>query len=91
MGSGADALGCIGKDGRMSDPVGRPEQSARCSVAWRDTAHAAFGTAPLARFWVGVEQPGPWGRKAFTDSRLDPALGARLDDQVSAQDRKSVV
>jgi hypothetical protein len=50
-----------------------------CSVLW-DQAHApAPGTAAQARFWVALEQPGPWGREAATQSHLDPDLGAGLD------------
>jgi hypothetical protein len=36
-------------------------------------------TAATARTWLLVEQPGPWGRKALTGSRLDPAVGRALD------------
>ncbi|GAB2494158.1 sucrase ferredoxin [Luteococcus sediminum] len=50
-----------------------------CSDAWVDAALPALGTAPDARFWVALEQPGPWGAKAFTQSHLDPELGALLE------------
>jgi hypothetical protein len=36
------------------------------------------GTAPIARTWLLIEQPGPWGAKALTSSRLDPAVGRAL-------------
>lgn len=36
------------------------------------------GTAPLAQAWVVLEQPGPWGRVALTDSRLPRDLGEAL-------------
>jgi hypothetical protein len=36
-------------------------------------------TAATARTWLLIEQPGPWGRKALTGSRLDPAVGRALD------------
>ena len=39
---------------------------------------SAFGTASEARFWVAVEQSGPWGRDAMTQSHLDAELGAGL-------------
>ncbi|MGN6636003.1 MAG: sucrase ferredoxin, partial [Oryzihumus sp.] len=52
--------------------------SGACSVLW-DQAHApAPGTAAQARFWVALEQPGPWGREAATQSHLDPDVGAGL-------------
>ncbi|MFT4216757.1 MAG: sucrase ferredoxin [Micropruina sp.] len=50
-----------------------------CSVIWDDTGLPAWGTAPRAAFWVAVEQAGPWGAKAFTQSRLDPAIGAAIE------------
>lgn len=50
-----------------------------CSVAWDDAGLPAWGTAPRASFWVAVEQNGPWGNKAFTQSRLDPAVGAAIE------------
>jgi hypothetical protein len=37
------------------------------------------GTAPTASAWLAVEQPGPWGARALTESRLDPGLGAELN------------
>lgn len=36
-------------------------------------------TAATARTWLLIEQPGPWGPKALTGSRLDPAVGRALD------------
>jgi hypothetical protein len=38
-----------------------------------------LGTASAATFWVALEQSGPWGRDAATDSHLDPAVGRTLD------------
>jgi hypothetical protein len=50
-----------------------------CSVLWDDAQAQALGTAPLAKFWVALEQNGPWGAKAATQSHLDPDLGRALD------------
>lgn len=50
-----------------------------CSFACDDAGLPAWGTAPRADFWVAVEQNGPWGAKAFTQSRLDPAVGAAIE------------
>jgi len=36
------------------------------------------GSAPFARLWVFVEQPGPWGRDALRESHLDAVVGAEL-------------
>jgi hypothetical protein len=50
-----------------------------CSVIWDDAQASALGTAPPATFWVALEQNGPWGAQAATQSHLDPDLGATLD------------
>lgn len=55
-----------------------------CSDAGLELAEPLAGTAPVAAWWLVVEQPGPWGVKALTQSHLDPALGAELDAAVSA-------
>lgn len=47
-----------------------------CSLDAADEPLA--GTAPLAQAWVVLEQPGPWGRQALLDSRLDPDVGEAL-------------
>ena len=52
------------------------DNATACSTQW--DALPAWGTATQARFWVAVEQSGPWGRDALTESHLDPDLGARL-------------
>lgn len=54
-----------------------------CSVAWDAVGLPAWGSAPRADFWVALQQDGPWGAKAFTQSRLDPALGARVEAAVA--------
>ncbi len=50
-----------------------------CSVEW-DTAttESLYGTAAPARFWVAVEQNGPWGRTAATQSYLPTEVGDAL-------------
>ena len=57
---------------------GRPADDA-CSVQWDRDGTSAYGTAATARFFVVVEQPGPWGRDAARESHLDRDLGAELD------------
>lgn len=56
----------------------------RCALRSVDAGERATGTAAEAACWVVLEQDGPWGAKAATQSRLDPELGARLDAVVSA-------
>lgn len=50
-----------------------------CATASRDRAEPCAGTAATARTWLLIEQPGPWGSAALTQSRLDPALGRALE------------
>jgi hypothetical protein len=57
---------------------GEPASDA-CSVLFDHDGTSAFGTAARARFFVVVEQPGPWGRDAARESHLDHDLGAELD------------
>jgi hypothetical protein len=69
--------------GRSRIPLAVPRADA-CSVLW-DNAHAsALGTAPSATFWVALEQDGPWGARAATQSHLDPGLGGALDRMCSS-------
>lgn len=42
------------------------------------------GSAPEASGWLCLEQDGPWGRKAWTESRLDPGLGGRIEAAADA-------
>ncbi|WP_077798390.1 sucrase ferredoxin [Streptomyces sp. JHA26] len=53
-----------------------------CSTVSRDLDEPVSGTAPVARTWLLLEQPGPWGAKALTSSHLDPALGRALEAAV---------
>ncbi|HEY5249110.1 MAG TPA: sucrase ferredoxin, partial [Dermatophilaceae bacterium] len=66
----------------MSDAAaGRHGRSSpdACSVLWDDAQGSALGTAPAALFWVALEQGGPWGARAATQSHLDPDLGKTVD------------
>ncbi|MEO8555615.1 MAG: sucrase ferredoxin [Actinomycetota bacterium] len=49
-----------------------------CSVIWDRAQAPVLGTAAGAMFWVALEQSGPWGRDAATQSRLPPEVGAAL-------------
>ena len=51
----------------------------RCSSWSRSLAEDPAGTAARASAWLALEQPGPWGAKAPTQSLLDPELGAALE------------
>jgi len=47
-------------------------QGDACSVVWDNAEASALGTAAVAMFWIALEQTGPWGREAATQSHLDP-------------------
>lgn len=53
-----------------------------CSVQWDRAAASSYGSAPRGTFWLALEQNGPWGRAAVTESRLNPIFGAALDEAV---------
>lgn len=57
-----------------------------CSALSAGLDEPMAGTAPYAVGWVAIEQPGPWGRTALTDSRLRPGLGARIERACAAAD-----
>ncbi|MFI7103930.1 sucrase ferredoxin [Streptomyces sp. NPDC050161] len=50
-----------------------------CTTASLEAAELLAGTAATARTWLLIEQPGPWGKKALTDSHLDPHIGRALE------------
>lgn len=50
-----------------------------CTNASAELAEPLAATAATARTWLLLEQPGPWGAKAFTASHLDPAVGRALE------------
>jgi Sucrase/ferredoxin-like len=60
-----------------SRPAARLD-AARCSAEALARGDSPIATAPPAQRWLLVEQPGPWGREALTQSRFDPAVAPRL-------------
>jgi len=64
--------------GAAAGSHGRSKPDA-CSVLWDNAQASALGTAPAATFWIALEQNGPWGRQAATESHLDPDVGKALD------------
>ncbi|HEV2345941.1 MAG TPA: sucrase ferredoxin [Actinocrinis sp.] len=49
-----------------------------CSAYSARLGEPLAGTAPSAVAWLAIEQPGPWGARALTESHLDRGLGAEL-------------
>jgi hypothetical protein len=52
--------------------------AARCSGEALERGDSPIATAPPAQRWLLVEQPGPWGREALTQSRFDTEVAPRL-------------
>lgn len=52
--------------------------SISCSEAAASANEVLQATAPVARCWIVIEQPGPWGRQALTDSHFNAELGALI-------------
>lgn len=52
-----------------------------CSTQSRALDEQVAGTAPYARGWLVVEQPGPWGRDALRESHLDGDVAAALAER----------
>jgi hypothetical protein len=65
-------------------PAGRLDPS-RCSVQALVRGDSPVATAPPAQRWLLVEQPGPWGREALTQSRFDAAVAPRLAARARAE------
>lgn len=55
-----------------------------CSEESEDRGEGLAGSAPHAVAWVALEQSGPWGLKAFTDSHLDPQVGRVIEETATA-------
>lgn len=57
-----------------------------CAVLARDHREALAGTAPEARGWLLIEQPGAWGHDALLESDLDHRVARELADRVADLD-----
>lgn len=63
----------------VSAPTQATGRPGLCSTICRELREPLPGTAVVATGWLLVEQPGPWGSKAPTQSHLDPDFGAKID------------
>jgi hypothetical protein len=57
----------------------------RCSFAAEHRGDPLTGTAAPAMGFLLIEQPGPWGRFALTESRLDPTVGRAVSTRAVAR------
>jgi hypothetical protein len=55
-----------------------------CATLSRALTEPQFGTASRVRGWVLLEQPGPWGREAVIESRLDADVARALHRAATA-------
>jgi len=62
-----------------------------CSALSRLLDEPLAGTAPVAKSWIMLEQPGPWGRKALSQSHLDPAIGAALEAEAAGHGARAAL
>ena len=57
----------------------------RCSVTALARGDSPVATAGPAQRWLLIEQPGPWGRDALPQSRIDPDVAPRLAARARAE------
>ncbi len=57
-----------------------------CSVLSAAVHEPTAGTSPHALAWLALEQNGPWGARAFTQSHLDPDVGRAVEDTATRFD-----
>ncbi len=62
----------------MTQAAPTPADAERCSVLARELAEPLAGSAPRARAWLVLEQPGPYGFSAPTESHLPDRVRAAL-------------
>ena len=55
-----------------------------CSASSARLGEPLGGTAPVAGRWLAIEQPGPWGGRALTDSHFPHELGRLLSLKADA-------
>ncbi|MGV1035928.1 MAG: sucrase ferredoxin [Candidatus Nanopelagicales bacterium] len=53
-----------------------------CAFEAERIGEAMPGSAPFALGWIAIEQPGPYGREALTDSHIPSDVGAQLKSRV---------
>jgi hypothetical protein len=59
-----------------------PKGGQRCSALAAMLGEPMAGTSSVASTWLCIEQPGPWGRDALTESHIDAEVGRELAERV---------
>jgi hypothetical protein len=62
-----------------------------CSDASATLGEQLAGSAPEAVAWVALEQSGPWGARALTESHLDPGVGRALESAAGSHRTRVVL
>src|SRR4051794_41911039 len=65
-------------------PAGRLDPG-RCSVRALARGDSPVATASPAQRWLLIEQPGPWGRDALSESRFDRSVAPELARRARAE------
>src|SRR3954452_361760 len=65
-------------------PAGRIDPD-RCSVRAVVRGDSPVATASPAQRWLLIEQPGPWGRDALSESRFDRSVAQELARRYCAE------
>ena len=71
-------------------PTGRVGEF-RCAAAARARAESLAGTAPQVNGFLLLEEPGPWGIKAWRDARLPEGFGLELQQRCAAVNLKALL
>lgn len=71
-------------------PTGRVGEF-RCAAAARARAESLAGTAPQVNGFLLLEEPGPWGIKAWRDARLPEGFGLELQQRCAAVNLKPLL
>lgn len=66
-------------------PPGRLD-AGRCSVQALERGDSGVATAAPVSRWLLIEQPGPWGRQALTQSRFDARVARLLAERAARED-----
>lgn len=66
-------------------------REATCTAVSRALGEPLFATASRVRAWLLIEQPGPWGREALFESRLDPTVARALHRRARAAGMRAVL
>lgn len=71
--------------------AGALPQALACSSTSLRAGEPLAGSAPTARSWIVIEEPGPWGRDALRDSGVPVQVAEWLDHVCEAFGTKAIV